>query len=221
VTLSPDRVPAPGDGSGALANLCGPGSRTILMVWSVPDDVLVAAVAVGDADATTAFVRRYQARVFGLARAILGDARLAEDVAQEAFVRAWRHAPAYDPRRGSVPAWLLTITRNLALDAIRLRRPEPIDPEIILRLDREAGGDAPRPETAAEISDELARVRAALATLPPEQGRALVLATVCGRTAQEISEHEGIPLGTAKTRIRTGLHRVRDVLARREGASAG
>jgi len=87
-------------------------------VWTVSDETLVAGVAAGDRDAASAFVQRFQRRVFGLARTIVPDDRAAEDIAQEAFVRAWRHAPAYDARRGSVTTWLLTITRNLALDNV-------------------------------------------------------------------------------------------------------
>ena len=83
----------------------------------VEDDALLAAFAVGDPDAGAQFVRRYQRRVFGLALAVLGDRDAASDVAQEAFVRVWRHAAVFDARRGNVSTWLLTITRNLALDA--------------------------------------------------------------------------------------------------------
>ncbi|MDQ4134541.1 MAG: sigma-70 family RNA polymerase sigma factor [Actinomycetota bacterium] len=182
-------------------------------MWATADDALLAGVAVGDSDAMTAFTRRYQARVFGLARTIVGDSAVAEEVAQEAFVRAWRHAPAYDSRRASVATWLLTITRNLAIDAIRARRPQPIDPEILRGLDLTATGHGASPDLSAEASEETTRLRAALAQLPERQRRALVLATMCGRTAREVSEVEGIPLGTAKTRIRAGLQRLREVLA--------
>src|ERR1700737_1751798 len=98
------------------------------MMWSPADDALLAGYANGDPDASVAFVRRHQRRVFGLALSIVSDGALAEGVAQEAFTRAWRHASTYDTRRGSVPAWLLTITRNLAIDAIRLRRGPPDPP---------------------------------------------------------------------------------------------
>jgi RNA polymerase sigma factor (sigma-70 family) len=178
-------------------------------MWGAADDALLAGFGMGDAEAATAFVRRHQARVYGLARSIVGDPALAEDVAQEAFVRAWRHAAAYDPRRGSVPTWLLTITRNLAIDALRRHRPSPVDADTLPRFDREAGGPADGPGAAAEVASEMVRLRAALAGLPEEQRRAVVLAALCGRTAKEIGESEGIPLGTAKTRIRTGLLRIR------------
>ena len=104
------------------------------------DDALLAGFGVGDPDAATVFVRRHQARVFGLARSIVGDAALAEDVAQEAFIRAWHHAAAYDPRRGSVPTWLLAITRNVAIDALRMRRPNPVDPAVLAGYDVPAQG---------------------------------------------------------------------------------
>lgn len=178
------------------------------------DDTLLASFALGDADAAAAFVRRYQGRVFGLARSMVGDAALAEDVAQEAFLRAWRHAPTYDPRRGSVHTWLLVITRNLAIDAMRMRRAEPIDPSVVEALDEETGGDA-SPEHMAETNDEVRHVRRAMAGLSQDQRRALVLAALCGRTAQEISESEQIPLGTAKTRIRTGLIKIRAAMGTR------
>ncbi|HEX3623402.1 MAG TPA: sigma-70 family RNA polymerase sigma factor [Acidimicrobiales bacterium] len=178
------------------------------------DDTLLASFAVGDADAAAIFIRRYQGRVYGLAKSMVGDASLAEDVAQEAFVRAWRHAPAYDARRGSVHTWLLVITRNLAIDAMRMRRAQPVDPEVLSALELEAGPEG-SPEYAADINDQMRDVRAALAELPAEQRQAVVLAAFGGRTAKEISERESIPLGTAKTRIRTGLMKVRSSMATR------
>src|SRR5215469_6263843 len=93
------------------------------------DDGLLAGMALGEQSAAVAFVRRYQKRVFGLAYSMTGDAGVAEDVAQEAMIRVWRHAPVFDPRRGSVASWVLTITRNLAIDALRLRRAVPTDPD--------------------------------------------------------------------------------------------
>ncbi len=182
-------------------------------MWSAADDALLAGFGMGDAEAATAFVRRHQARVFGLARSIVGDPALAEDVAQEAFVRAWRHAAAYDARRGSVLTWLLAITRNLAIDALRRHRPVPVDPATVadfdLRTGLQAGGQADGPGAAAVVATEMDRLRSALARLPEEQRRAVVLAALCGHTAKEVGESEGIPLGTAKTRIRAGLIRVR------------
>jgi RNA polymerase sigma-70 factor (ECF subfamily) len=154
-------------------------------------------MAAGDAEATVVFVRRFQPRVYGLAASVVGDPGLAEEVAQDAFVRAWRHAAAYDPRRGRVASWLLTITRNLAIDAVRLRRDQPIDPDRLLRL----------PATAGDLVDavgELDRVRDELRTLPAELRGPILLSIVYGLTAAEIAARDGLPLGTVKTRIRRG-----------------
>jgi RNA polymerase sigma-70 factor (ECF subfamily) len=180
-------------------------------MWSASDDALLAGLGEGDADAAAAFVRRFQARVFGLALTILGDRAAAEDVAQEAFARAWRHASAYDARRGSVTTWLLTITRNLAIDAGRLRRAEPMDPETIVSLQLVETSDGPA-ERAVHATESI-RVHAALRDLPAEQRRAVVRAAYLGQTAREIATVEDIPLGTAKTRIRSGLIRLRAALA--------
>src|SRR5436305_7136882 len=92
------------------------------------DESLLAGLGAGDRRAATAFVRRFERRVYGLALTVVGDPALAEDVAQEALTRAWRHAQAYDSRRGAVATWLLTITRNLAIDALRMRRSDPRSP---------------------------------------------------------------------------------------------
>jgi RNA polymerase sigma factor (sigma-70 family) len=173
------------------------------------DEALLAGLTFGDAEAGRAFVQRFQSRVFGLALAILRDPALAEDIAQEAFLRAWRHGPSYDPRRGTVAAWLLRITRNLAIDALRLRRAEVMDPDVLAGL---VPPDDASVEEAAMTSASAAAVRRALRSLPEEQARALMLAAFYGRTAEEISRAEAIPLGTAKNRIRLGLRRIRALL---------
>jgi RNA polymerase sigma-70 factor (ECF subfamily) len=113
-----------------------------------------------------------------------------------------------------VQTWLLAITRNLAIDAIRLRRPQPLDPEDLGRLEVQAIGPGGSPEATAEVNATVSELRHALGDLPREQRRALLLAALCGCTAKEISEVEGIALGTAKTRIRAGLQKVRAALSR-------
>ena len=174
------------------------------------DEALLAGIATGDGLSARAFVRRYQQRVFGLAVTILGDRQGAEDVAQDAFLRIWRHAGAFDARRGSVAPWVLTITRNAALDALRLRRATPTDPDVMLGLVAPSSERSPAEQT--EVGLEVERVRAALVELPLEQRRAVLLASFHGRTAAEIAAMESIPLGTAKTRIRSGLGKLRDRL---------
>lgn len=176
-------------------------------VQPVEDDGLLEAMASGDDLAAAAFVRRHQRRVFGLALSVVGDAATAEDVAQEAFTRAWRHAASFDARRGSATTWLLTITRNLAIDAIRLRRSDPADPLALASL--LGAAQSPEPGELAAAGADRRRLVEALGRLPVEQRRAVVLATIGGRTGEEISRSEGIPLGTAKTRVRTALLRLR------------
>jgi len=173
------------------------------------DEALLAGLTFGDAEAGRVFILRFQSRVFGLAQAVLRDPVLAEDVAQEAFLRAWKHGQSYDPRRGTVAAWLLRITRNLAIDALRLRRAEVMDPDVLAAL---APPSDISVEDAALTSEAAGAVRRALRSLPEEQSRALMLAAFYGRTAEEISRFEAIPLGTAKTRVRLGLSRIRALM---------
>jgi RNA polymerase sigma factor (sigma-70 family) len=172
------------------------------------DAALLAGLAIGDPAGATAFVRRFQGKVFGLALSVTRDPVLAEDVAQEVFLRAWKAAATYDTRRASVSTWLLTITRNAAIDAIRTRRCTPTPPGLLEEVLRETFTPGDTAEATAHRVDS-ARALQQLASLHPEQARAVALAVVCGCTAVEVSEHEQIPLGTAKTRIRTGLKRLR------------
>jgi RNA polymerase sigma factor (sigma-70 family) len=174
---------------------------------SLSDHALLAGLAGGDTATGQAFVRRFQGRVYGVALNVLGDRGLAEDVAQEAFVRAWRHAEVYDPGRGAVAPWLLRITRNLAIDTLRRRRPQPVDPNVVAAIGPATTATAV--EDAAVTSDLAARTRAVVGQLPPEQAKALLLAAFYGRTAEQISRSEDIPVGTAKSRIRLGRDRVR------------
>jgi RNA polymerase sigma-70 factor (ECF subfamily) len=180
----------------------------------VSDESLIAGLANGDPEASNLFVRRFQARVFGLAVTIVRDRSAAEEIAQEALVRAWRHAGAYDPRRGRVDTWLLAMTRNLAIDHMRMQRSRPPGPADATAQESMLA----RPGAGAEAGVEIAAVRDRVAELPLEQRRALLLASLGGFTAAEIAEIEDVPLGTAKTRIRTALLKVR---ANEEGAADG
>jgi RNA polymerase sigma factor (sigma-70 family) len=177
---------------------------------SEPD--LLAGLGQSDPRASAAFIQLFQRRVFGLAKSIVADPELAEEIAQEAFVRAWRHAGSYDSRRGPVSAWLLRITRNLAIDALRKHRAQPMDPE---RLTVALGHTTPTagPEASATLSVDRAKVRRALRQLPPEQRRAIVLAVFFGRTGPEIAQSEGIPLGTVKARTRLGMVKLRKIVS--------
>jgi RNA polymerase sigma factor (sigma-70 family) len=175
------------------------------------DDALLAALALGEPDAAAVFVRRFQRRVYGVAILITGDRGLAEDVAQQAFEKAWRHAGSFDSRRGSALTWLLAITRNHAIDVMRVRRPAPFDPATLADLLPAATSVDPQASSVAR--DQLDRLRVELDALPVEQRRAVLLATMGGRTSAEISQIEGIPVPTAKTRLRTGLRKLRAAVA--------
>ena len=181
---------------------------------SASDEGLLFGFGHGDPIAASTFVRRYQGRVYGLAHSIVGNPTQAEEVAQEALIRTWRHAHSHDPRRASVSTWVLTITRNLAVDTLRRKGAQPADPRASIFVDQPAHGSTP--EGAASVTDETLRVRTVLSRLPSEQRRALLLAAFYGYTAREISQCEAIPLGTAKTRVRRGLAKVRSLLHQEE-----
>jgi RNA polymerase sigma factor (sigma-70 family) len=171
-----------------------------------PDEVLLAGLGAGDAELAVAFVRRFQRVVFGVAVAVLSDPKTAEDVSQQAFEQAWRHAQVYDSRRGTVRAWLTRITHNLAIDVVRARASIPVDPD---ELPVVLTGMTDGPEPLAVARDSAAGLRRALARLPLTQARAVTMAGVYGMTARQVADTEGIPLGTAKTRIRDGMQKLR------------
>jgi len=177
---------------------------------SLSDDALLAGLVAGDPEAAAAFVRRFQARVYGMALVVVGVPAQAEEIAQETFVRAWRHGGTYDPRRAQVATWLLTIARNAAVDVLRLRRDVPVEPDALVAV-LSTAGDADGDAEDDRVADAI-RVRRALRQLPRDQATAVVMSVFYGLTAAEIAAHDQIPLGTAKTRIRAGLARLRDQL---------
>ena len=176
------------------------------------DEALLAAMAAGDGAAAAALIRRHQARVFGIAYAVTGDRTAAEDIAQEAFLRVWRHAAVFDAHRASAQTWISTIARNLAIDFIRARRATPMDPRD-LPMEDDGRGTGPTAEDQLVTSELVGRVGGAISALPAEQRRALLRAAYYGETAAEVAAAEEIPLGTAKSRIRRALTKVRDTVA--------
>jgi RNA polymerase sigma factor (sigma-70 family) len=144
--------------------------------------------------------------VFGVAMAVLGDAATAEDVAQQAFEQAWRHAQVFDSRRGSVRTWLSAITHNLAVDAVRVRTSAPVDPDDLPAI---LTAVTDTPERLAVAHDNAAELRRELGQLPEAQARAVAMAGIYGMTARQIADAENVPLGTAKTRIRDGMQKLR------------
>jgi RNA polymerase sigma factor (sigma-70 family) len=176
-------------------------------MWNASDEALVAGLAAGDRDAALVLVRRYQARVFGLTLSITRDRGSAEDAAQDTFVKAWRYAASYDPRRGPVAAWLLTIARNAALDHARARaRCYPDRPGLDELEDVVGVDDVESPY------EDLVPLAAALRTLPDEQRAVLMASVYRGLTTREISDAWQLPIGTVKTRLRLALGKLRDLV---------
>lgn len=172
------------------------------------DEALLAGFATGDPRTAAAFVRRFQGRVYGLALTIVRQPAIAEEVAQETFTRVFRHAGNYDARRGRVSTWLLSIARNLAIDVTRVRRLDPVDPDIIA-AELSIESQTPGADEAGLQPDERDQLRSAITELPDDQRRAIVLAAYMGRTAREISDLDDVPVGTVKTRIRTAMQKLR------------
>lgn len=162
---------------------------------------LIQRLAAGDSTALGELYDRHAGLVNGIARRILKDGGEAEDVVQTVFLQVWRQAQRYDVSRGTVPAWLCTLARTRALDALRTR------------LSRR---ETPQDVVTAPVADpgpaERMIIRQALLTLPEGQRQTLELAYFEGLTQIEIAERLGQPLGTVKTRARAALRRLRTTL---------
>jgi RNA polymerase sigma-70 factor (ECF subfamily) len=172
---------------------------------------LLAGAAAGDQDAFARFYDATSAAVYGLALRILRDRAEAEEVALDAFLQVWRDAARYDPRRGSALGWVLVVARSRAIDRLRARGPARRTETAF--DEEEVADEAHGPGEASWISQQGAIVRRALRELPGEQRVALELAYFGGLTHVEIAERLSLPVGTAKTRIRLGMMKLRETLA--------
>jgi RNA polymerase sigma-70 factor (ECF subfamily) len=174
------------------------------------DEALVALVARGDESALAELYDRVGRIAYGLAYRVLRDERLAEDAVQEGFLTAWRTAAAFSAERAKASTWLLTLVHRRAVDLVRReerRRAEPL-PE-----DRETGAaTSPPAEEAAWLRFDRERVQEALRALPDAQREAIELAYYGGFTQAELAERLGQPLGTIKSRMFSGLARLRELL---------
>lgn len=153
---------------------------------------------------------RYGGIAYGLAYRITSDGTAAEDVVQDAFVSIWKQAPRFDPARGQVRSWLLTIVHHKAVDAVRRRanraeRALPEGPD-------EAIATTGQPESLAEWMMEAEAVRDAVRQIPDEQRQTIEMAYFAGMTHVEIAERMGVPLGTVKSRLRIGIEKMREYL---------
>lgn len=174
---------------------------------------LVAAMAAGDRSALARLYDLMAGPIYSLASRLLDDATEAQDVVQDIFLQVWRTAGSYDASRGTVFSWVATLTRNRAIDRLRMRR----------RRSELLAGAAPELQPAATageadsaaslwVREKATAVRAALTAIPPDQQQAIELAYFGGLTQQEIAARLNEPLGTIKARIRRGLLRLRDRL---------
>jgi RNA polymerase sigma-70 factor (ECF subfamily) len=176
------------------------------------DESCLRRIAAGDHAAAARLYDRHARPLYSLILRILGHEAEAEDVLQEVFAQAFRQAARYDPRRGAVAAWLLTIARSRAIDRLRARRTRVESPVGETQMLDEMP-DA-QPDAASTMLDEERQrlVRHALGALPMLQRMAIELAYYEGLSHSEIAERLEQPLGTVKTRIRLGLLKLRDVL---------
>ena len=180
------------------------------------DEALLALIARGDDDALAELYRRLSRVAYGLAFRILRDDALAQDAVQEGFLAVWRTADRFAAERAKPSTWVLTLVHRRAVDLVRReqrRRAEPFDPRAT------AASPAATEQDEAEHVVRREAVRAALRQLPPEQREAIELAYYGGYTQSELAERLGQPIGTIKSRMFSGLARLRDALA--ETAAAG
>ena len=175
------------------------------------DGALITAIAHRRQEALDQLYERYQAVVYHLALKILNNRESAEEVVYDVFWQVWREAERYDAQRGSVGAWLATVARSRAIDALRARRNSPTAEEDIegkpIAADR-----AEDPEEQTSLAQRAAFVHSALDSLPPDQRTALEMSFFSGLSHIEIAEQLQEPLGTVKTRIRTAMLKLRERL---------
>lgn len=181
------------------------------------DGSLVARLAAGDERALAQLYDRLGATAYSMALAILGDAADAEETVADAFAQVWRSAAKFDMERGSVSAWVFTITRTRALDRLRAHRRRSRLLEIAATEADDGQVLAPEPLPAADRELEReeigARVRESLAALPEPQRKVIELAYFGGLSQSEIAERLREPLGTVKTRTRSALEKLRAALS--------
>jgi RNA polymerase sigma-70 factor (ECF subfamily) len=167
-----------------------------------PDLAMVTALKAGDQSAVAQLYDRYSSVVYAVALRVLGDTGAAEDVLQEVFLQLWRNPAAFDAARGTLGSWLAVIARHRAIDFLRKRKPETDLEDVIVSVSPDLAREADRSRTAE-------KVRGVIGAMPPPQRSALEMAYFEGLSHSEIAGKTGEPLGTIKTRIRSGLMTLR------------
>lgn len=169
------------------------------------DGALIAAIRNGNQEAMAELYDRYSSVVYAVALRVLGDTSAAEDILQEIFMQLWRKPGAFDASRGNLAPWLAVITRNRAVDVLRKRRPQSELEDTTLTVNPDFAGEADRGLIVE-------KVRSALQAMSSQQRSALEMAYFEGYSHSEISAKTGEPLGTIKTRIRSGLMQLRKLV---------
>ncbi len=206
-------------GEGAVISLRGrrrERSQTARELAHLSDEAVLALIGRADDQALAELYRRFGRLAYGLSFRILRDDALAQDAVQEAFLGVWRAAGRFTAERSKPSTWLLTLVHRRAVDLVRReerRRTEPLRPESEF-----AGAEA---ADEAELATRRQTIREALRQLPAEQREAIELAYYGGYTQSELAERLGQPLGTIKSRMFTGLARLRETLGEDARAQFG
>ncbi len=175
-----------------------------------PDEALLALAAHEDEGALAELYDRYGRPAYGLALRIVRDPALAEDAVQEAFLTLWRTATSFRSDRAKPSTWILTLVHRRAVDVVRREERRRAAP---LETSEEPEAYGPATDEEIELTDRRRIVQEALRQLPDDQREALELAYYGGLTQSELAERLSVPLGTIKSRMFTGLRRLRDLLA--------
>ncbi len=177
----------------------------------VADEPLIAAVAAGDGWALSKLYERYHRLVSWTAYKTMHDPAAVEEIVQEVYFKLWRCAREYQPERGRVSTWLISITRNACIDELRHRRARPVLEAVDDETQLDEASDMNTGEDLDRILDKT-RVANALAHIPAEQRNVIELAFFEGLSHPEIASRCGDPLGTVKTRLRLGLLKLKGLL---------
>jgi RNA polymerase sigma-70 factor, ECF subfamily len=179
------------------------------------DEELLERIVNHDQGAFESLYHRHADLVYSIALRVVADPGIAQDVAQEVFLRVWRQPALFDVARGRFVSWLMSVARNRAVDEVRSRgRRRLREVTSVPGADDPPDPQAVDPQIAAQLADEQGEVRAALAQLPEDQRVAIELAYFGGMTQQEIASVLNTPLGTIKTRVRLAMKKLRISLER-------